>query len=143
MSSNKTPLQRFHEKYSIDANGCWIWSAGRTLEGYGKLKVFGKTVLAHRWYYKLNNSIPDELTLDHLCRVRCCVNPSHLEPVTQQINTLRGVGPSAENAIKTHCIRGHEFTPENTRIANNKRHCRKCYSIRTMESYYRKKQQDG
>lgn len=139
MSSNKTPLERFHEKYFVDSNGCWLWQAGKTHEGYGKLKVLGKTVLAHRWYYLSLFNIPQGFTLDHLCRVRNCVNPEHLEPTTIQENTLRGIGPSAINAKKTHCIRNHEFTPENTRITSNgKRHCRKCYAIRAAEHRQRK-----
>ena len=99
----------------ITESGCWIWNGEVTPSGYGRAHIKGKRYMAHRLLYKLNiGKIPQELQLDHLCRVRCCVNPSHLEVVTVKENVLRGVGLTAINARKTHCQHGHEFTPENT-----------------------------
>lgn len=101
---------------------CWVWTGGLS-RGYGKF--FGKG--AHRYAYEaLVGPIPEGLQLDHLCRNPPCVNPAHLEPVTPRVNTLRGVGPQALNARKTHCKRGHEFTAENTYKNQGQRICRQC-----------------
>lgn len=71
--------------------GCWLWQRGTTEDGYAYFKRNGLNVLAHRYYYQLHiGPIPIGLTLDHLCRVRHCVNPAHLDPVTQLVNTHRG-----------------------------------------------------
>lgn len=89
--------------------GCWLWT-GATSMGYGKLRRYPKTLWAHRYAYEmLVGAIPDGLTLDHVCRVRRCVNPAHLMPSTHRENILRGTGMSARNAKKDVCIRGHKF----------------------------------
>lgn len=113
----------------ITESGCWIWD-GTSYRGYGRLQIKGKNYLAHRISYRLHKGpIPLGMTLDHLCRVRCCVNPHHLEAVTNKENVLRGLGPPARNSRKTHCKKGHEFTPDN--IKKNSKHvsyrtCRIC-----------------
>lgn len=77
--------------YLITSCGCWVWLGQENRNGYGRLRRFGKRVMAHKYYYELlKGPIPKDLVLDHLCRIRACVNPEHLEPVTVQINTLRG-----------------------------------------------------
>ena len=113
--------------------GCWLWTGTRTTykrEGYGRFNGPDGLVLAHRFAYELLvGPIPEGLQIDHLCRVRLCVNPAHLEPVTHTENVLRGTGPTAINARKTHCNLGHEFTPENTgQNTNGGRLCLKCSS---------------
>lgn len=87
---------------------CWMWT-GATNRGYGIYHPHrGQRARAHRIAYELVvGSIPDGLTLDHLCRNRACVKPAHLEPVTSRENILRGEGISARNARKTECIHGH------------------------------------
>lgn len=101
--------------------------------GYGK--THGGRV-AHKFAYQyVIGLIPDGLTLDHLCTVRHCVNPAHLEPVTMKENLMRGNGFGAKNARKTHCHRGHEFTPENTLTINGRRVCRPCNRLRLRERY--------
>lgn len=124
---------------------CWMWTGRPTSAGYGALRVDGRMVPAHRVAYELLVApIPDGLHIDHLCRVRTCVNPEHLEPVTNQENVLRGVGPSALNAVKTHCIHGHEFTPENTfPMKDGRRACRECGRIRSRQYRARKKEATG
>lgn len=128
-NQRRPAMERFWEK--VDKRGpdeCWIWTAA-TRHGYGSMGFNGKMVYSHRWLYEQAvGPIPDGLDLDHLCRNRKCVNPAHLEPVTTRENILRGEGQCAKNARKTHCKRGHEFTPENTywHASTGRRRCRVC-----------------
>jgi len=108
---------------------CWLWT-GATRMGYGRLRIGRHIVQAHRYAYELLvGPIPEGLTLDHLCRVRSCVNaPGHLEPVTLRTNVLRGIGRCAQNALVTHCPQGHPYNVENTYIPRSRteRQCRAC-----------------
>jgi hypothetical protein len=109
--------------------GCWHWTGGKDRGGYGDFRnTVGAHVRAHRYAYEsLVGPIPDGLQIDHLCRVRHCVNPSHLEPVTARVNTLRSKAPSARNAAKTECKRGHPFDHLNTAFqSDGRRSCRAC-----------------
>lgn len=122
-----TAEQRFLRRVA-EVHGCWLWNGNTTPTGYGQLYVDGQTVYTHRWAYEhFAGPIPDGLTIDHLCRNRSCCNPAHLEPVTNRENNLRGYSLSARRARQTHCLRGHEFTDENTyRDARGRRYCRAC-----------------
>lgn len=120
---------RFFEKVEEDPiTQCWNWIGSKTFDGYGRFWSKNETILAHRFIYKIKKGkIPKGLTLDHLCRNPSCVNPDHLEPVTQQENVLRGIGITAQNAKKTHCKRGHKLKGDNLYIKPNKdRICRIC-----------------
>lgn len=111
----------------VDENGCWIWTAGITREGYGRSSAARVDRLAHRLsFLTFTGTIPSHLQVDHICNVRACVNPEHLQLLTPRENTLRNSGPSALNARMTHCRAGHEFTDANTYRHRGERHCRAC-----------------
>lgn len=93
-------------------NACLIWTGAKTDQGYGHITVNGERCYTHRLSYELHvGPIPDGMHLDHLCRVRACCNPHHLEPVSPGENTRRG-----EPANRTHCPAGHAYDKANTRI---------------------------
>jgi len=133
-----TVLERL--SFWIDASGdCWEWTGYCEAGGYGITTIDRTHYVAHRAVWEnLVGSIPENLTLDHLCRNRSCVNPDHLEPVTQRENWLRGENPFIKNARKTHCKNGHLFNKVNThhyvRDGSNRRRCRKCTAIRTAKT---------
>lgn len=155
---NKRLPLRFWRKVADypSAGGCWLWTGSSSgAEGYGQYFVGGKGSRnanrtqykrAHRVAYEaLVGPIPEGMQLDHLCRVPSCVNPAHLEPVTQQENIRRGRGPSVaglRNAAKTHCSRGHAYEGNNLRIGKDgARYCRVCKSI--YEAKYKAKKAAG
>lgn len=77
-------------RYKVDDKGCWIWTGAVHKSGYATIKWQGKATVAHRVMYELHKGkIPEGLVLDHICSVKLCVNPDHLEPVTYSINTKR------------------------------------------------------
>lgn len=125
---------RFLEKVAPpNENGCTEWRAGTNGVGYGFLRLGpadgSRRMYAHRWFYEFYvGPIPEGAHLDHLCRNTLCVNPDHLEPVTQKENVLRGVGPCAVNAEKTNCLRGHPLSGANLYVnpADGSRKCREC-----------------
>lgn len=135
--AGKTREELFWAK--VDKNGpipihcpelgaCWLWTAATIRGGYGAFWRGDQHRAAHRFSYeRLIGPIPKGLTLDHLCRRPPCVNPRHLQPVTEQVNILRGTSPAAMNAIKTHCIRGHALDGANLRVSpEGYRVCRTC-----------------
>lgn len=136
-SINDLPL-RIASKIKInEVTGCWEWQAYTDPYGYGRITMSTHQVAchAHRIVYALlAAAIPEGLTLDHKCRVRHCVNPAHLEPVTNKVNVMRGFGVGAINSRKTHCIHGHEFDAMNTMHipSNGQRTCRECIRIRQL-----------
>lgn len=131
-------------RLSIDSDGCWIWHGAKTDGGYGCVRdASGRTVRVHRWVYEhLVGPVSEGLDLDHLCRVRACANPAHLEPVTRRLNTLRGQTIAASEAAQTHCLRGHELAGDNlyTRPGvRPRRVCRTCKRDRAHEYEARKR----
>lgn len=132
---------RFTNKFiPVPESGCWIWTAHCSEDGYGTFRAQSyKMMKAHRYSFEaLKWPIPLGLQLDHLCRVRCCVNPDHLEIVDNRTNCLRGYGPTSLNAKKTHCKYGHEFTQDNTGPqTSGGRSCRIC--SRRIKAAYKKR----
>lgn len=105
---------------------CWRWIGAINHKGYGHIYIDGVTRRAHRVAYeRLVSPIDNGLQLDHLCLVKHCINPAHLEPVTNQVNQQR-----TERATKTHCVRGHLLAGHNLIIKSPKsggqRQCREC-----------------
>jgi len=132
--------QAFMEKVVVVETGCWVWQGGRGgyENSYGTFFNGERTERAHRWAYRTwVGDIPPGMTLDHLCRVRLCVNPRHLEPVTKRVNTLRSPNAvSAVNARKTHCPQGHPLSGRNLyRDPANRRVCRACARDRYRRWY--------
>lgn len=122
--------ERFWSKVN-KTESCWLWEAYVTQAGYGQTHFEGKLQYAHRVAYSLTKgNIPKDMTIDHLCKTRACVNPAHLEVVTRGENTLRGNSPAAINRLKTMCKRGHPLTPDNIYVWRKMRGCRQCKNIR-------------
>ena len=139
---DKVNFSTFAARVVRSSSGCWEWQ-GTLRNGYGLISENGpakskrKQLKAHRYAYEaFRMPIPEGLTIDHLCRNRCCVNPFHLEPVTRGENLRRG---PFFGANKTHCPRGHEYNEHNTYIdSKNGRRCRECARIRNQLVYWKK-----
>lgn len=138
-----------------ELGSCWPWT-GALSDGYGSFHIGSRRdeterrAKAHVWSYEnAHGPVPDGLELDHLChsvdiqcvggptcRHRRCVRPSHLEPVTHRVNSLRGRAPAAFHAQKTHCPRGHPYAGENLiKRAYGSRRCRICTQAREHARY--------
>lgn len=119
---------------------CWLWTGWVDRDGYGKCSRDGEQYV-HRWTYKtLVGPIPDGYVIDHLCRVKRCVRPDHLEPVTPGENTLRMMRSLGRFGCATHCPKGHPYDEENTYVSpSGRRHCRECNRVRCRRDYYARK----
>lgn len=133
MPGTQAPIsERLDRLSTVDDNGCWIWD-GYKQNGYGYIKVNGRSRRAHRVSYELHvGPIPEGLVLDHLCRVPCCVNPDHLEAVTQHLNLLRS--PITVNG-RQECHQGHPLSGPNLYVTpSGCRQCRQCKRRRAMQA---------
>lgn len=137
---NPTIAARFMAKLDEGPGGCWVFTGYIKPNGYGQFYP-RKAVptLPHRWSYEYHNGpIPEGLVIDHLCRVRACCNPEHLEAVTQRANILRGDSLIAQRAVATACIHGHPFDEVNTYVTTKGwRACRECARRANHSRYQR------
>ena len=91
--------------------GCWLWEGAVSSDGYGSISVSGKSAWAHRVSYTVfRGEIPTGLTIDHICRVRCCVNPAHLRVLTMRENTLCGVSKKGHPSFEPLVLAGVDVT---------------------------------
>jgi len=129
----KNPIDRFLPKIKIINSGCWKWTANITKNGYSLFRLGLTQVYGHRFIYEYfyDLKIPKELVIDHLCKNTKCVNPLHLELVTQKTNCQR-VKP---HTPRRYCLRGHEITLENTFMDSGRRRCKICYKKYNFEYY--------
>jgi len=132
----KDLLSRLEDKFLV-GDQCWLWTGAMKPNGYGTISHEGVTCHAHRVVYELLvGPVPAGLDLDHLCHVRRCVRPDHLEPVTRGENIRRGLC----GALKTHCAKGHPWIAENIFVAaRGSRGCRICKRQREAISRAKRK----
>ena len=147
----KSPLlSRFMDKVATEpSTGCWLWTGALSSDGYGSFRAWGKAVLAHRFSYEaFRGALPPypQYEADHVCRVRSCVNPFHLEFVKHHENVKRGnlnLVAKKVSGSKTHCKFGHEYTKENTylfmRSHGLQRQCVICRKAASDKSNAKKK----
>lgn len=130
----------------FNSSPCWAWTAACMRTGYGRISLYNKQFLVHRLMYAwLVGPLPHgkrQGEIDHLCRNRACCNPIHLELVSSRVNVLRGMGPSALGARKTHCPKGHPYAGDNLIIHPNnptRRWCRECHRVAAYIRYHSRK----
>jgi hypothetical protein len=132
---------------STEEGGCLVYNGQRSRDGYGRIFYKGKRYMVHRVMWEImRGPIPEGMQLDHkVCDNEPCWNPDHLEVSTPRVNVLRSGNPAAQNAQKTHCINGHEFTEETTVIRFHKkrgtyfRECTPCQQVRQHRAYLARK----
>lgn len=137
-----TALERFEAKFEPEPmTGCWLWTAKVNHKGYGR---FCGATSAHRFaYIRFIGPVPDGKEIDHICRVRSCVNPTHLQALTHAENLRRRLPRSWRG---THCKQGHPYSGDNIRVRESggrnggpARACRECQRQWRRESYWRAK----
>lgn len=135
MPLNLTAEQRITKSVVIDEAGCWIWQKGKNQYGYGQIRLDKKRWLVHRLTYTLFvGEIPEGMDIDHLCRVRDCCNPSHLEPVDRKTNLVRGEHPNMQAHREGRCARGHVVNADTASPRSDGRlKCRECTNARARE----------
>lgn len=147
MPARKTVFEKFAQWFPEPRDGCWPWGGPRNNYGYGKIRNSGgapgeKVFMAHRVAYEVFvGPIPAGLEIDHLCRTRHCVNPSHMEPVTPKENWRRGLSPTAIAARRQTCPKGHPLSGDNLYVyPHGGRCCRTCQRAAAREIDRRRSQ---
>lgn len=131
-------IAKFNSGHIKEDNGCWTWLGRKNDGGYGRVRKNRTQYFAHRVAYTISHGpITDGLVIDHLCRNRGCVNPAHLEMVTQQVNVIRGA--ITVRTSVDECVEGHAITGDNVMVERRGRvRCRECYR-NYMREYMRKR----
>lgn len=132
----------FNTQTVITPDGHILWTGRVNDRGYGIIRIAGQDHRVHRvaWVLAHGRDPDPELVLDHQCRIRTCINPEHLEEVTNAENVLRGTGPAAFNAAKIFCDRGHLLAGDNLRVLpRGERVCRSCHRFRNRRYVARKR----
>jgi len=137
MPAARDRIDSFHDLYIPEPNsGCWLWIGSVASDGYSRFRGYGGSISGHSfsyWYHV--GPVPEGHELDHICRVRCCVNPAHLRPLTHADNVaLADFTKNHRNGRKTHCLRGHELSGDNLLVERwrhlTMRKCRACKKYR-------------
>lgn len=133
--SRRDPGERALEKVRLNGD-CWIFEGAHTANGYGQVHNPTGSRLAHRavYEYLTRQEIPPKATVDHVCRVKSCVNPDHMEIVSNRENILRGGSMAALYARRTHCPRGHPFDGDNLRVYKSDGNSRTCLTCKREAS---------
>jgi len=141
MVAHRRPLRERFEAKVNRTPGCWLWTGAKTSVGYGLIQDDApsrRSLAAHRLAYEwANGPIPEGLVIDHLCRVRECVRPEHLEAVSSQVNVERGPNYSSNRSA---CPHGHLYGGDNVWVdKRGKRYCRTCQRAQSRDYYRRKR----
>lgn len=134
-------ISKITARFEIAPSGCWLWIKSVNNGGYSNFNFGQKTFMVHRFMYTLlRGKIPEGKDLDHLCRTRRCINPTHLEAVTRQENINRGIGPKIlknRHDTQTHCKYGHLLSEDNVYRWGKlqARTCKACYRAHTKKRY--------
>ena len=135
-----TPRQliNFEKKYIPEPNsGCWLWMAALKRDGYAK---FTSHSTGHKMaFLHWNGVVPEGKEIDHICGVKCCVNPQHLQAITHKENVAKS-GSWDFNRRKTHCPKGHPYSGENLYISGTNRQCNICRRERSYAFFLKKKE---
>ena len=127
MPLNLTASERIDRATVTDENGCWIWQRYLNPDGYGKIRFEKVEWLTHRLSYTVHvGPIPEGLVIDHLCSVRSCCNPAHLEATDNGTNLQRGSHPNHVAARNQTCTKGHPITEDSPTRSDGRRRCRVC-----------------
>lgn len=145
--SHLPPPERVWSKVDKDSigTGCWIWTAAKSSTGYGNMRFMGRNFGAHRITFELvKGAIPRGLVLDHLCVNPICVNPDHLEAVTDRVNVMRSQSPAIRVFLTNICLNGHDRSGRNIIFINKGRPnetrvCRVCFNANKRRSYHKNK----
>lgn len=126
--TRKKPFEQKMLEFIQITGFCWLWTGRLNDRGYGQVRVGKRNLRAHRAVYAyLVEEPPEDKVANHLCKVRNCVNPDHVEFVTQRENVMYSFSPASANARKTHCKRGHELLGYNLYVKpSGQRICRTC-----------------